>query len=86
MIWVYARFNPDDIYFTLCTPKCAAAIDAYLDYHRRFGEQLKDKSPLMSEQFNVDNPFTIQSPRFLSIYAYDILCGRGGAKAFRRQN
>jgi hypothetical protein len=40
MIWVYARFNPD-IYFTLGTPNCAAAIDAYLDYHRRFEEQLK---------------------------------------------
>jgi len=42
MIWVYARdLIQMYIYFTLCTPKCVAAIDAHLDYHRRFGEQLK---------------------------------------------
>lgn len=47
LIWVY-NWSRKDRYFTFCTPECAAAIDAYLDYRRKFGEELKDKSPLIS--------------------------------------
>lgn len=65
MIWVYNRSRKDR-YLTFCTPECAAAMDAYLDYRRSFGEELKDKSPLIREQFNIDNPFTVKAPRFLS--------------------
>jgi integrase len=63
-IQVYAR-TPGK-YLTFCTPECAVAIDAYLDYRERYKEELKDKSPLIREQFNPDNPFTINSPRFVS--------------------
>jgi site-specific recombinase XerD len=63
-VQVYAR-TPDK-YLTFCTPECATVIDAYLDYRVRSGEQLKDKSPLIREQFNPDNPFTINAPRFVS--------------------
>jgi integrase len=63
-IQVYAR-TPDK-YLAFSTPECRVAIDAYLDYRRRSGEQLNDKSPLIREQFNTDNPFTIDSPRFMS--------------------
>jgi integrase len=63
-IHVYAR-TPDK-YLAFCTPECSVAIDAYLDYRRRSGEQLNDKSPLIREQFNAANPFTINSPRFMS--------------------
>jgi hypothetical protein len=53
--------------YTFCSPECAStAIDAYLNTRRQFGEELKDKSPLIREQFNPDNPFTINSPRFVS--------------------
>jgi integrase len=65
MIWVYS-WSKADRYYTFCTPECAAAIDAYLDYRKSFGEELKDKSPLIREQFNIDNPFTVQAPKFLS--------------------
>jgi integrase len=65
MIWVYNRSRKDR-YYTFCTIECAVAIDAYLDYRRSFGEELKDKSPLIREQFNIDNPFTAKAPRFLS--------------------
>jgi integrase len=65
MIWVYNRSRKDR-YYTFCTPECAAAVDAYLDYRQKFGEELKDKSPLIREQFNIDNPFTVQAPKFLS--------------------
>ncbi|HZA68132.1 MAG TPA: hypothetical protein VE548_00405, partial [Nitrososphaeraceae archaeon] len=66
LIWVYSRSKADR-YYTFCTPECAAAIDSYLDYRRKFGEKLEDKSPLIREQFNIDNPFTVNVPRFLSL-------------------
>lgn len=63
-VQVYARTH--DKYLTFCSPECAKAIQDYLDYRKRYGEELKDKSPLIREQFNPDNPFTINSPRFVS--------------------
>jgi len=43
------------------------AIDAYLDYRKEFGEDTsKRTSPLIREQFNVDDKIRIHSPRFLS--------------------
>lgn len=64
-IQVYARTR--DKYYTFCTPECYSAIQDYLDYRKRSGEDVsKDKSPLIREQFNPDNPFTINSPRFVS--------------------
>lgn len=64
-IQVYARTH--DKYYTFCSVECASAIDSYLyDYRQECGEKLVDKSPLIREQFNVDNPFTINAPRFLS--------------------
>ncbi len=65
---IQAYAGTPDRYFTFCTPECAAAIDGYLDYRARYGEKLKDNSssPLIREQFNSDNPFTPDSPRFVS--------------------
>ena len=65
LIQVYSC-SKSDRYYTFCTPECAEAIDTYLEYRRKFGEELKDKSPLIREQFNIDNPFTVKAPRFLS--------------------
>jgi integrase len=80
-MWVYARSRKDR-YYTFCTPECAAAIDSYLDYRKRFGEELKDKTPLIREQFNIDNPFTIQSAKLRSertiIYAVEQVLKRSG--------
>jgi hypothetical protein len=37
----------DEEYYTFTTPECAAAIDEYLEYRKRFGEQLKSDTPLI---------------------------------------
>jgi site-specific recombinase XerD len=63
-IQVYAETR--DKYYTFCTPECANAIQDYLNYRRRSNEEIKDKAPLIREQFNKDNPFTSNSPRFVS--------------------
>jgi hypothetical protein len=65
LIWVYNRYRKDR-YFTFCTPECATAIDSYLNYRRRFGEEIKDKSPLIRERFNIDDPFVAKAPKFVS--------------------
>ena len=61
-ITVYSN-SPKDRYYTLCTPECAAAIDSYLAYRHRFGEVIKPRAPLIREQFDIDDPFHIQSPK-----------------------
>ena len=63
-IQVYARTR--DKYFTFCSPECDTAIQEYLEYRRKSGETLNDKAPLIREQFNIDNPFTINVPKPLS--------------------
>lgn len=67
LIWVYNN-SKKDRYYTFCTPECAGAIDEYLDYRKRFGEILKDNSPIIRDKISVDNPnpFTIKAPRFLT--------------------
>jgi integrase len=42
----------DEEYYTFTTPECAAAIDEYLEYRKRFGEQLKPDTPLIREEFD----------------------------------
>jgi integrase len=64
-IQVYTR-SKKDRYYTFCTPETKIAIDSYFDYRKRFREVLKPESPLIREQFNIDNPFTIDAPKFLS--------------------
>lgn len=56
-VQVYARTK--DRYLTFCTPECYSIIEDYLNYRKRSGEELKPNSPLIREQFNKDNPFTI---------------------------
>lgn len=64
MIWVYNRFRKDR-YYTFTTPEAANAIDEYLEYRKRIGEELKDKSPLIRDRFDMDNYF--RAPKFVSI-------------------
>jgi len=65
MIWVYNRSKADR-YYTFCNPECASAIDTYLDYRRSFHEEIKDKSPLVREEFNIEDDLRVKYPRFLS--------------------
>jgi integrase len=62
-ITVYAS-SPKDRYYTFCTPECKNAIDSYLSYRERFGEQIKpSSSPLIREQFDIRDPFRVAKPK-----------------------
>lgn len=63
-VQVYARTR--DKYYTFCTPECYNTIQEYLNFRKRYGEELKDKSPLFRKQFNKLDPFTINAPKFLT--------------------
>jgi integrase len=63
-IQVYARSRHS--YYTFCTPECARAIDDYLVTRQRFGEELRDKFPLIREEYNRDDPIRMKSPRHLT--------------------
>lgn len=65
---VYAS-SRKDTYPTFCTPACRKAIESYLDYRRRLGENIPplpsstSKSPLVRELFNVKKPYFIEAPK-----------------------
>lgn len=61
-ILVYANF-PSDRHYSFCTPECAAAIDSYLAYRKRFGDPLKKTAPLIREQFEINDPFIAANPK-----------------------
>ena len=52
-ITVYQGYSEE--YITFCTPECRNAIDNYLNYRERCGEDLTPKSPLFREQFDVND-------------------------------
>jgi integrase len=62
LLWVYNRYRKER-YFTFCTLERAAAKYAYLDYRRRFREEINVKSPLIRERFNIDSHFPCQSSK-----------------------
>jgi integrase len=53
-------------YITFCTPECTSLVDSYLLYRKNQGEQLKDNSPLIREQFNTNDKLKINNSRHLT--------------------
>ena len=54
-------------YKTFCTPECSSLIDSYLNYRTHAGEELKEESPLLREQFNACDKFKINNPKHIGI-------------------
>jgi integrase len=57
-------------YKTFCTPECTSLIDSYLSYRKKQGEQLKDNSPLIREQFNTIDKLKVNNPRHLTLMTF----------------
>ncbi len=76
LIQVYSTSAKRDRYYTFCTPECAKAIDDYIAFRKRLGENVsKDNSvaPLIRNKITIDNPFTTQSPKFISDRAIELI-------------
>ena len=62
---IYENTNSEHI--TFCTPESAAMIDSYLEYRSRCGEVLGPESPLIREDFDMDDPFRINKPQHIVV-------------------
>jgi hypothetical protein len=62
--------NTKDEYFSFCTPECSQYIMEYLSFRERCSEKLKPNSPLIRDDFVVDDSLHIENPKFLSLDAY----------------
>ena len=71
--------NENEEYVTFCTPECRKAIDSYLEYRKRQGEQLKDDAPLIREEFDITDELHIANPRPISVETLRGLIKRLGA-------
>jgi integrase len=71
--------NEDEEYVTFCTPECAKAIDSYLKYRERHGERpLKEDSPLIREEFDVNDPLKASMPRAVGDELFKYMVWRAG--------
>lgn len=72
LIWVYNN-SKKDRYYTFCTPECAKAIDEYLEFRKRCGEELKEKSFLIRSKVTIDNPFTAKIGKPVTVRAIQLI-------------
>jgi integrase len=70
--------NTKDEYYSFTTPECANYIQKYLEYRERCGEKLKPESPLIRDDFMIDDLLHIENPKHITIdlfifYLWNIL-------------
>jgi integrase len=71
--------NEDEEYMTFCTPECAGAIDSYLEYRQRHGERpLKEDSPLIREEFDINDSLKASNPRAVGDELFKYVIWRAG--------
>lgn len=69
----------EEEYITFCTPECTAAIDSYLEYRQRHGERpLKEDSPLIREEFDINDEIMAANPKTLGMEAFRRMVKRVG--------
>ena len=64
--------NTKSEYYSFTTPECANYIKEYLEYRsERCGEKITDNSPLIRDDFVLDDLLRIQNPKHLSIFTFN---------------
>jgi integrase len=76
LVYVYNQ-SKKDRYYTFTTPECAKAIDNYLEFRKRCGEDFSsggnERSPLLRSKVTLDNPFTAKAPKPTSVRAIQLI-------------
>ena len=62
--------NAKEEYYSFVSPECSVYINEYLQFRERSGEKLKPSSPLIRDDFIVDDLLHRENPKFLSLDAY----------------
>jgi hypothetical protein len=70
--------NTKEEYFSFTTRECANYISMYLSFRERSGEKLKPESPLIRDDFIIDDLLHMENPKHITIdllifYLYTIL-------------
>lgn len=80
-IRVYAE-SKEWRYYCFTTPELTAAIDNYLDYRRRFDEDITSReAPLIREQFDMDSSWAAKHPKAIARKTFDPMITRFMKKA-----
>jgi site-specific recombinase XerD len=72
LIWVYNNSRKDR-YYTFCSVECAHAVDDYLAYRKRLGEEIKDSNPLIRNKVTADNPFVVKASKFIKVRSIQLI-------------
>lgn len=82
LIRVYHQSAKEDRYYCFSIPELTEAIDNYLSYRKRFGEEINPDSPLIREQFDIEDSWAAKHlVKPLSRKTYDKLISRFMKKA-----
>jgi integrase len=69
-------------YTTFCLLECSSIIDSYLAYRRLHGERpLKEDSPLIREDFSIDDEIRASRPKFLAVQTMRKMIAHIGVKS-----
>jgi integrase len=68
-------------YLTFMTPEATKAIDVYLEYRKRYGEKLSQKSPVFRDQFDRNDPASVHNVKPLNLRAAERLISRAIEKS-----
>jgi integrase len=74
--------SEEDEYTTFCSLECSSIIDSYLAYRRLHGERpLKEDSPLIREDFSIDDEIRASRPKFLAVQTMRKMIAHIGVKS-----
>jgi integrase len=65
--------NTKQEYVTYCTPECKKSLSTYFQIRQRHGEVFKDKTPVIREQYNSREYFSVQYPKFTTVSSIEFL-------------
>jgi hypothetical protein len=72
----------EEEYTTFCSLECTSIINSYLAYRQLHGERpLKDDSPLIREDFSIDDEIRASRPQFLSVQTVRKMIEHTGIKS-----
>ena len=70
-ITIYSNTRQE--YFSYCTPESKKALDTYFQIRQRHGEIITNKSPVIREQYNTRNYFSIKYPKFTTAASIEFI-------------
>ena len=79
---IFFYTNSRDEYYSFTTPECSKNIREYLEFRERCGERLKSTSPLVRDDFIIDDLLHIENPKpittdTIEFYLYNTLIRAG---------